>query len=70
MIPKSGNRFSDKIMLKQNVREHDPEKHARGLDPGLGYRFPAFAKPVSAGAGRSEKIMLKQKVKQWLTITR
>ena len=24
MIPKSGNRFSDKIMLQQ--KEHDPEK--------------------------------------------
>jgi hypothetical protein len=26
MIPKSGHRFSDKIMLKRN--EHDPEKWA------------------------------------------
>jgi hypothetical protein len=26
-----------------------------------GSRFPAFAKPASAGEGRSEKIMLHQK---------
>jgi hypothetical protein len=26
MIPKSGNRFSDKIMLKQKDLRHDPEK--------------------------------------------
>jgi hypothetical protein len=25
-----------------------------------GYRFPAFAKPVSAGEGSSEKVMLKR----------
>jgi hypothetical protein len=25
MIPKSGNRFSDKIMLKKNQRDHDPD---------------------------------------------
>jgi hypothetical protein len=31
MIPKSGSRFSEKIMLKQ---KHDPEKLALGLDPG------------------------------------
>jgi hypothetical protein len=35
MIPKSGSRFSEKIMLKQ---KHDPEKLALGLDPG-GSRF-------------------------------
>jgi hypothetical protein len=28
--------------------------------PKSGYRFPAFAKPASAGEGRSKKIMLKQ----------
>jgi hypothetical protein len=28
--------------------------------PKSGYRFPAFAKPASAGEGRSEKIMLNQ----------
>jgi len=27
-----------------------------------GNRFPAFAKPASAGEGRSEKIMLKQNI--------
>jgi DNA-binding winged helix-turn-helix (wHTH) protein len=42
MIPKSGYRFSEKIMRQQ--LEHDPEKACPGLDPG-GYRF-------------SEKIML------------
>ena len=31
--------------------EHDPEN---------GNRFPAFAKPASAGEARSEKIMLQQ----------
>jgi hypothetical protein len=31
MIPKSGYRFSVKIMLKPNNLEHDPEKHALGL---------------------------------------
>jgi hypothetical protein len=29
--------------------------------PKSGYRFPAFAKPASAGEGRSGKIMLNQK---------
>jgi hypothetical protein len=29
--------------------------------PKSGNRFPAFAKPASAGEGRSEEIMLKQK---------
>ena len=29
--------------------------------PKSGNRFPAFTKPASAGEGRSEKIMLKQK---------
>jgi hypothetical protein len=28
--------------------------------PKSGHRFPAFAKPASAGEGRSEKIMLKE----------
>jgi hypothetical protein len=27
-----------------------------------GHRFPAFAKPASAGEGRSEKIMRKSKI--------
>jgi hypothetical protein len=31
--------------------------------PKSGNRFPAFAKPASAGEGRSEKIMLKQQSK-------
>ena len=29
--------------------------------PKSGYRFPAFAKPASAGEGSSEKIMRKEK---------
>jgi hypothetical protein len=35
-----------------------PKKPAADLIRG-GNRFPAFAKPASAGEGRSEKIMLK-----------
>jgi hypothetical protein len=46
MIRKSGYRFSERIMLKQNL-EHDPEKAAPDLIRG-GYRF-------------SEKIMLNKK---------
>jgi hypothetical protein len=62
MIPKSGDRFSDKIMFKKK-RTHDPEKWDR---------FPACAKPrhrfvvsldASAGEGRSDKIMVKQKAR-------
>jgi hypothetical protein len=30
--------------------------------PKSGNRFPAFAKPASAGEGRSEEIMLTQKI--------
>jgi hypothetical protein len=40
--------------------EHDPEKPVLDLI-GDGHQFPAFAKPASAGEGRSEKIMLRQK---------
>jgi hypothetical protein len=36
-----------------------PKKPAPDVIRG-GYRFPAFAKPASAGEGRSGKIMLKQ----------
>jgi len=32
--------------------------------PKSGNRFPAFAKPASAGEARSEKIMLKRKISQ------
>jgi hypothetical protein len=35
---------------------HDPEKHVPDLIRD-GNRFPAFAKPASAGEGKSEKIM-------------
>jgi hypothetical protein len=36
--------------------------------PKSGHRFPAFAKPASAGEGRSEKIMLNQKAGSWRTL--
>jgi hypothetical protein len=39
MVRKSGNRFFEKIMLKQ--LEHDPEKACPGLDPGW---KPVFGK--------------------------
>ncbi len=48
MIPKSGHRFSDKIMLRKSMIQKS------------GYRFPAYAKPASAGEGRSDKIMLRK----------
>jgi hypothetical protein len=38
MIPKSGNRFSEKIMLQL---KYDPEKACPGLDPGW---EPVFGK--------------------------
>jgi DNA-binding Lrp family transcriptional regulator len=34
---------------------------SRRMIPKSGHRFPAFAKPASAGEGRSDKIMRKQK---------
>jgi hypothetical protein len=37
-----------------------PKQHVPGLTRD-GYRFPAFAKPASAGEGRSDKIMRKEK---------
>jgi hypothetical protein len=40
------------------LQEHDPEKLVLDLI-GDGHRFPAFAKPASAGEARSEKIMLR-----------
>jgi hypothetical protein len=42
--------------------------------PKSGCRFPAFAKPASAGEGRSEGIMLEQKLDHdpiqlnWITV--
>jgi hypothetical protein len=39
-----------------------PKKLAPDLMRG-GYRFPAFAKPASAGEARSEKIMLKEEAR-------
>ena len=50
MIPKSGHRFSDKIMLQQ-----------KSMIPKSGHRLPAVAQPASAGEARSDKIMLKQR---------
>jgi hypothetical protein len=38
MIPKSGHRFSEKIM--RHLKKHDPEKLALGLDPRVGTGFP------------------------------
>jgi hypothetical protein len=38
-----------------------PKKHTPGLDPGVRNRFPAFAKPASAGEGRSDKIVREEK---------
>jgi hypothetical protein len=37
-----------------------PKQHVPDLI-GDGNRFPAFAKPASAGEGRSDKIMRKRK---------
>jgi hypothetical protein len=54
--------FRKKIMLMQKGRMI-PKKPAPDLIRG-GQRFPAFAKPASAGEGRSEKIMLKQKAER------
>ena len=58
MIPKSGNRFADKIMLQQKsmIPKSMPWTPIRG-----GIRFPAFAKPASAGEARSDEIMLQQR---------
>jgi hypothetical protein len=39
MIPKSGYRLSEEIMIEQI--EHDPEKACPGLDPGW---IPVFGK--------------------------
>jgi hypothetical protein len=64
MIRKSGSRFSEKIMPHQKA---GAAIASIGSDcrPGMirksGSRFPAFAKPASAGEGRSEKIMPHQK---------
>jgi hypothetical protein len=41
---------------KESLPTHDPEKHVLDLI-GDGNRFPAVAKPASAGEGRSDKIM-------------
>ena len=40
---------------ERSALEHDPEKPAPDLIRG-GNRFPAFAKPASAGEGRSESM--------------
>jgi hypothetical protein len=38
--------------------------------PKSGHRFPAFAKPASAGEARSEKIILQQLIKKGMAIRR
>jgi hypothetical protein len=43
------------------LRAHDPEKLVLDVI-GDGNRFPAFAKPASAGEVRSDKIMRKEKL--------
>jgi hypothetical protein len=50
MIPKSVQRFSDKIMLKQ---EHDPEKACPGLDPGCAAVFGQDHAQTRAGSRKS-----------------
>ncbi len=43
--------------------QFNPEElNSQSTIPKSGNRFPAFAKPASAGEGRSEKIMLKRKI--------
>jgi hypothetical protein len=42
--------------LNDRVMAHNPEKHVLDVI-GDGNRFPAFAKPASAGEARSDKIM-------------
>jgi hypothetical protein len=50
------------VFGKDHAREKStiPKKPVLDLI-GDGNRFPAFAKPASAGEGRSEKIMRKEK---------
>jgi hypothetical protein len=60
----AGSFFNEASMLtvwefvkdKESLPTHDPEKHVLDLI-GDGNRFPAVAKPASAGEGRSDKIM-------------
>jgi hypothetical protein len=52
MFRRSGHRFADKNMRSQGIQS---------MIPKSGNRFPAFAKPASAGGGRSDKIVLKNK---------
>jgi len=48
--------------LARRVLFHPPSWHAgQSMIRKSGYRFSAFAKPASAGEGRSEKIMLHDK---------
>jgi len=53
---------AEKIKWFGNFQSMIPKKPAPDLIRG-GNRFPAFAKPASAGEGRPEKIMLKQKAR-------
>jgi hypothetical protein len=47
MMPKSGNRFSDKIMRKQNVRQAQWFNLSGSLSSGGGLESPAAAQYVS-----------------------
>jgi hypothetical protein len=48
MIPKSGNRFSEKIMRQE--KSMIPKKPARGLDPGVATGFPPSSRLRCKGA--------------------
>jgi hypothetical protein len=50
------------MMLRIAFQSMIRKKPAPDLIRKRGYRFPAFAKPASAGEGRSEKIMLQRKI--------
>src|SRR5258708_1961713 len=51
MIPKSGNRFSEKIMLVESMI---PKKPAPGLDPGVGTGFRKRSCSNLVATGRGE----------------
>ena len=55
MVPLSVAAADDANPIHAHPLKHDPES---------GYRFPAFAKPASAGEARSGKIMLNNKLKR------
>jgi hypothetical protein len=58
MIPKSGNRFSEKIMRQQNVSRHDPARDqcdAKPSGPPSG-RTSAAIKPFGPGPKRTSTV--------------